>query len=189
MDFYGGYKGSVGDFGYDVGLLQYYYPGDTVAGANKANTLEAYVAGSWKWLSLKYSHSLNNKTFGVANSSGTNYLDFSANVPVGETGLTLGAHYGIQTYRGSDPINTNRASNDALFSYNDYKLSVTYDLGKAAKALENVSIGAAYTDTSSANACGYGAFSQTGNTGGACSGVFPKNIAKSATTIWISKTF
>lgn len=189
LDFYGGYRGSVGDFGYDVGLLQYYYPGDTIPGANKANTLEAYVAGSWKWLSLKYSHSLNNKTFGVADSSGTNYLDFSASVPVGETGLTLGAHYGIQTYRGSDPVNANRASNDALYSYDDYKLSATYDLGKAGKAFENVTLGVAYTDTNSANVCGYGAFNQAGNTRGACSGIFPKNIAKSATTVWISKTF
>ena len=27
MDLYGGYKKTIGDFGFDVGLLQYYYPG------------------------------------------------------------------------------------------------------------------------------------------------------------------
>ena len=189
IDLYGGYKGSVGDFGYDVGLLQYYYPGDVVAGANKANTLEAYVAGSWKWFSVKYSHSVGNKTFGVADSSGTNYVDLSASFPIGETGLTLGAHYGIQNYRGRDRANTNSASNDALYSYDDYKISLTYDLGKASKTFDGVTLGVAYTDTNRANTCGYGAFNQRGNTNGACTGIFPKNIADSQTTVWISKSF
>jgi len=190
IDLYGGYKGSIGDFGYDVGLLQYYYPGDTIPGANNANTLEAYVAGSWKWFSVKYSHSLNNKTFGVADSSGTNYLDLSASVPLGETGLTLGAHYGIQSYTGRDRVNTNSASNNDLYSYDDYKISLTYDLGKASKTFENVTVGVAYTDTSSANTCGYGAFNQAGRVNrAACTGSFPKNIADGQGTIWISKTF
>ena len=190
-DFYAGYKGSIGDFGYDVGLLQYYYPGDirTGNGFSKADTLEAYVAGSWKWFTVKYSHSIGNKTFGVADSSGTNYVDLSASFPIGETGLTLGAHYGIQNYRGRDPINTNGASNDALYSYDDYKISLTYDLGKAGKTFDGMTVGVAYSDTSSANACGYGAFNQSGNTNGACSGIFPKNIADSQATIWISKSF
>lgn len=189
-DFYAGYKGSIGDFGYDVGLLQYYYPGDVNSGFNKADTLEAYVAGSWKWFTVKYSHSITDKTFGVADSSGTNYLDLSASVPLGETGLTLGAHYGIQNYRGRDPINTNTASNDELYSYDDYKISLTYDLGKAGKTFEGVTLGVAYTDTSSANTCGYGASTQSGRANGStCTGVFPKNIADGQGTIWISKTF
>ena len=63
MDFYGGYKGTFGgDFGYDVGILQYYYPGSHNAtlypGTVKADTLEIYGALSWKWLSAKYSHSI-----------------------------------------------------------------------------------------------------------------------------------
>lgn len=191
IDIYAGYKGSVGDFGYDVGLLQYYYPGDirTGNGFSKADTLEAYVAGSWKWFTVKYSHSIGNKTFGVADSSGTNYVDLSASFPIGETGLTLGAHYGIQSYRGRDPINTNTASNDALYSYDDYKISLTYDLGKASKTFSGVTLGVAYSDTSGANTCGYGAFNQSGNTNGACTGIFPKNIADSQTTVWISKSF
>src|SRR5512139_2147979 len=57
-DFYGGFKGTFGksDFGYDVGLLYYYYPGNTFPGVAKADTLEAYGAVSWKWLSAKYSY-------------------------------------------------------------------------------------------------------------------------------------
>lgn len=189
-DFYGGYKGTVGDFGYDVGLLQYYYPGDVYAGYNNANTLEGYVAGSWKWFMVKYSHSFNNKTFGVADSRGTYYLDLSASVPLGETGLTLGAHYGIQEYKGRDPINTNSASNDDLYSYNDYRISLAYDMGKMSKAFESMTLGLAYTDTSSAHACGYGASDQSSTVNGStCSGPFPKNIAKGSGTIWVSKTF
>ena len=188
-DFYGGFKGTVGDFGYDVGLLYYYYPGDVLPGFNEADTLEAYVAASWKWFTLKYSHSITDETFGVADSSGTSYLDLSASFPLGDSGFTLGAHYGIQDFSGSDRININSASNDDLYSYDDYKISLTYDLGKASKTFTGMTVGVAYSDTNSANTCGYGAFNQSGNANGACPGIFPKNIADSQTTVWISKTF
>ena len=190
LDFYGGFKGSVGDFGYDVGLLYYYYPGDLnpTPLLNKADTLEAYIAGSWKWFTIKYSHSITDETFGVGDSSGTSYLDFSASFPLGDTGLTLGAHYGIQDFSGRDPINTS-ASNDELYSYDDYKVSLTYDLGKASKTFTGVTLGVAYSDTNSANTCGYGAFNQSGNANGPCNGIYPKNIADSQVTAWIAKTF
>lgn len=190
LDFYGGYKGSVGDFGYDVGLLQYYYPGDVNTGFLKANTLEAYVAGSWKWFTAKYSHALSNHVFGVNDARGTSYFDLSASFPVGETGLTLGAHYGIQKYDGKDPINTNSANNDTLYSYDDWKISMAYDMGKVGKTFDGMTVGVAYTDTSSAHTCGYGASTQSSRVNNAaCTGVYPKNIADSQTTVWISKTF
>ncbi|MBE0623650.1 MAG: hypothetical protein IH606_02440 [Burkholderiales bacterium] len=142
-DFYGGYRGTFGksDFGYDVGLLQYYYPGshsDTLApGSVKADTLEAYGAVSWKWLSAKYSYSLNSKTFGVPNSSGTWYLDLAANYPVSDK-LSLQAHYGIQKFDGSNA----GIDNDTVASYDDYKLGLTYALPK------DFTLGAYYTGTS-----------------------------------------
>ena len=190
-DFYGGFRKSIGDFGLDVGLLQYYYPGDVISGGTKADTLEGYIAGSWKWLSLKYSQSLTSKTFGVADSKGTYYLDLSGNFPIGETGLTLGAHYGMQTYKGKDPVfnGTNR-NNDSVDSYDDWKLSLAYDMGKVSKSLENVSVGVIYTDTNGASCQGYGAYNQTCAVSGfSASGAYPKNIAKSQTTVYISKTF
>ena len=72
LDFYGGYKGTIGksDFGYDVGFLQYWYPGTVAPGANKADTLEVYGALSWKWLSAKLSYAISDKVFGVANADG-----------------------------------------------------------------------------------------------------------------------
>ena len=201
LDFYGGYKGSVGDFSYDVGLLQYYYPGDlhspltgyTVNG-NKANTLEAYIAGSWKWFTVKYSQSISDKTFGVGKSSGTSYLDLSASFPIAETGLTLGAHYGLQTYKGTDPNNTPLyaagLSNDDLFSYEDWKISLAYDMGKIGKTFNGMSVGVAYTDTSSATCAGYGKYSERCSLkGNLLPGAYPENIADGKATVWISKTF
>ncbi|MFH1605311.1 MAG: TorF family putative porin, partial [Pseudomonadota bacterium] len=40
-DIYGGYRGTFGksNFGYDVGLLQYYYPGSITSGGIRADTL------------------------------------------------------------------------------------------------------------------------------------------------------
>jgi len=141
-DFYGGYKGSfAGDFGYDVGVLQYYYPGThdsvvTAPGSVKADTLELYGALSWKWLSAKYSQSVDSKTFGVANSRGTYYFDLSAAYPATDK-LTLIAHYGIQKFKGDNAA----VSNDSVASYKDWKLGATYALP------QGFTIGGYYTDT------------------------------------------
>jgi uncharacterized protein (TIGR02001 family) len=138
-DFYGGFRGAFGksDFGYDVGLLYYYYPGTVPAGVTKADTLEAYGALSWKWLSAKYSYSLNNKTFGVADSRGTWYLDFTASVPLGSSGLTGIAHWGKQKFEGGVGV-----SNDSFASYEDWKVGVNYALPK------DFTVGVFYSDTS-----------------------------------------
>ncbi len=138
LDVYGGYRGAFGDSGvtYDVGLLQYIYPGDRVAGAVKADTLEAYVAVGWKFLSAKYSYSMGD-TFGVNNSSGTWYLDLQANYPITES-LTLNLHYGIQEFKGSN----GGVSNDSQASYEDWKIGASYALP------QGFTVGAYYTDTS-----------------------------------------
>ncbi|MEK6592815.1 MAG: TorF family putative porin [Pseudomonadota bacterium] len=138
-DFYGGFRGAFGksDFGYDVGLLYYYYPGNVTPGFTKADTLEAYGALTWKWLSAKYSYSLNNKTFGVADSRGTWYLDLTASVPLGKTGLTGIAHWGKQKFEGSP----GGVSNDTFASFEDYKIGLNYALPK------DFTVGVFYTGT------------------------------------------
>jgi uncharacterized protein (TIGR02001 family) len=138
-DFYGGYRGAIGDsdFSYDVGLLQYYYPGSVASGATKANTLEGYGGLGWKWLSAKLSYSLGDKTFGVPDSRGTYYLDLGASYPASEK-LSLLAHYGIQHFRGSNA----GVSNSSVASYHDWKLGLTYALP------QSFTVGAYYTDTS-----------------------------------------
>ena len=137
-DFYGGFKNTFGksDFGYDVGLLQYWYPGDAASGFNKANTTELYGALSWKWLSAKYSYSLDSKTFGVGDSRGTWYLDLSATYPVTDK-FNLIAHWGKQKFQGE----TNGVSNDSVASYEDWKIGASYTLPA------NFTIGAYFTGT------------------------------------------
>lgn len=200
LDLYGGYKSSFGasDFTYDVGVLHYRYPGTVTPiaapGYNiKANTTEVYAALGWKWLSVKYSQSLGD-TFGTDNASGTYYLDLAATIPLAESGVTLGLHYGIQKYKGVDPriaIGGFRAgtTNDSLFSYNDYRISLAYDLGKASKTLAGAELGIMFTGTGSADNCGYGSTAQACAQGVGFTGVYPKNIANDRTTVWLKKSF
>lgn len=169
LDLYGGLKGTFGktDFGYDVGLLQYWYPGSVTPGANKADTLEVYGALTWKWLSAKLSYAISDKVFGVANADGTYYLDLSANIPLAEK-FALQLHYGDQKFTG----NTGAFDNDANASYKDWKIGATYSLPK------DFTVGAFYTDTdmSAAQTAFY-----TTPTG--------RFVGKEGFTIFIQKTF
>jgi len=141
MDFYGGYKGEiVKDVGYDVGILQYYYPQkDRIV---DFNTTELYGALSWQWLSLKYSHTVSTDYFGIGEAfqgsvpltsrpkgRNTGYLDYSANYPLVDK-LTLNGHLGYTRY-ASDLRNVKDATGATVGTpnYYDYKLGVTYDLG------------------------------------------------------------
>jgi uncharacterized protein (TIGR02001 family) len=92
VDLYGGYKGSITkDLGYDVGLLQYIYAGDT-----PLNTTEIYGALIYKIFSLKYSLTASKDYFdaaGTGTGRGTGYLDFSVNQEVVKN-ITLNGHLG-----------------------------------------------------------------------------------------------
>jgi uncharacterized protein (TIGR02001 family) len=113
---YVGYAGEAGAIGYDVGLLQYYYPGSYPKGFNSPDTLEGYIALSWQFVSFKYSHSFTD-LFGFDNSKNSQYYDLSASYALME-GLTLDAHYGYQRIKG--------AGND---NYKDWKLGLTKTYG------------------------------------------------------------
>ncbi|MBN9463128.1 MAG: hypothetical protein J0H00_18125 [Burkholderiales bacterium] len=124
-DFYGGYKRTIGDFGYDAGLLHYYYPGSYPPGYTSPDTTELYVAGSWKMLTLKYSYGLSN-LFGAVDSKGAGYLDLSGNFEVGG-GFTLVAHVGHQAVPAGSANGVQvRSSSDC--SYTDWKLGVTREM-------------------------------------------------------------
>lgn len=113
FDYYAGYRTKFGeDWGLDVGLYGYYYPGSYTQGFTRPYTDEAYVALSYKFLSLKYSDGLTN-LFGFYDSKNSGYVDLSANwefVP----SWTLNAHVGHQQIKHYDDYN-----------YTDYKLGVT----------------------------------------------------------------
>lgn len=132
LDFYGGFRSGFGgtDVTYDLGLIQYYYPGDRAANVPNADTTEVYAALGYKWVTAKYSYTVSNGAFGFANADGSNYLDISASVPLGDTGLTAGAHWG-----------TFRFKNNGAQDYDDWKLSLAYDLGSG------MTVGVAYSDT------------------------------------------
>ncbi|MEZ5729535.1 MAG: TorF family putative porin [Burkholderiaceae bacterium] len=136
LDFYGGYKAKAGPIEFDVGLLQYYYPGTYPAGFTSPDTLEIYAAGSWQMLTLKYSHSLTN-LFGFTDSKGSGYIDLSAAFPVGQ--FTLKAHVGHQTV----PATTGRAKSD--FSYSDWSVGV-------ATQYAGIDFGLSYIDTNAKTA-------------------------------------
>ena len=121
-DFYGGYKKSWDDWSLDVGLLRYQYFGSYLSGAIKPDTTEIYVAGGWKTVSLKYSHSLGD-TFGVCSASGTYYLDLTGTYPIGDF-YVLG-HAGKQKYKG-----TCTGVNNDVASYNDYKVEGGWSFAK-----------------------------------------------------------
>ncbi|MFZ2335428.1 MAG: TorF family putative porin [Sideroxyarcus sp.] len=116
IDTYVGYAGAAGDIGYDVGFLRYNYPGE-YGGNLSANTNELYGKVSYKFVSAKYSRSSGN-LFGVADSSGSGYLDLSASYAVEAAGITLGAHYGKQSI-----------ANHSAADYTDYNFSVAKDVG------------------------------------------------------------
>jgi uncharacterized protein (TIGR02001 family) len=161
-DLYGGYKYAFNDdWGIDVGVLYYYYPGSYVGGVTKPNTTELYVAGSWKWASLKYSHSVDD-TFGIPNSKNSWYLDLSANYPINDV-WTLNAHVGRQEYKGSN----GGFNNSDFLNYTDWKLGVTW-------LVSGYNIGAYYSD-SNAKDSGYT--------------IAGRNIGKSTGTVFIQKTF
>ncbi len=118
IDLYAGFKNSVGDFTYDVGVLRYEYTGSTAAGAVNPDTTEIYLAGGWKMLTLKYSHAVTN-TFGNPKSKNSYYLDLTAAIPVTDK-LSLTLHAGRQKIKGP-------AGKDA--TYSDGKVALGYDLG------------------------------------------------------------
>jgi uncharacterized protein (TIGR02001 family) len=145
LDTYFGIRNAiVGDVGYDVGYIRYNYMGSytPAAGFNNADTAEVYAAATYKFVSLKYSYSLLDGFLTNPDTKGTNYIDLNANYPVADSGITIGAHYGQQTFVGTTTLN------GSGLSYNDYKLSVSKDFSGYA-------VGLAYTNTNATSAWTY----------------------------------
>jgi uncharacterized protein (TIGR02001 family) len=160
MDFYGGYKGSAGDIGYDIGLLYYYYPGSNAGGGiGTIDNLEIYAGVSWKWLSAKYFYAVSD-FFGAPNSDGSSYIDISASYDLGG-GWTLSGHVGSQ-----------KVKNVTDGDYTDYKIGISKDVAGWV-------FGAAFIDTD-AKASAYTFTNAAGTT---------KNIGDSTVVLSISKTF
>jgi conserved hypothetical protein, proteobacterial len=133
IDLYGGYRGSAGPIGYDLGVITYYYPGDDIPGATDPDTTEAYVGASWEFLSLKYSHVVSEHFVGWTTDTGgktrnSYYVELNGSYDLGSGWGVLG-HVGYQNVKDND---------DA--SYTDWKVGVTKDIGFGVVTV-------AYTDT------------------------------------------
>lgn len=141
LDLYAGYKKSLGDFSYDLGAIRYYYPGDLVPNGVTPDSTEVYGAIGWKFITLKYSHTVSKHLFGWAgnpdgtkNVKGSGYLDLSANYDLGN-GWGINGHIGHQSIKNNAPA-----------SYTDYKVGVTKDVGFGV-------FGLAYTSTNAEGSC------------------------------------
>lgn len=156
LDTYLGFKNSFAeDFSYDVGFIRYNYLGGytPTAGLAKADTNEIYGAIGYKWITAKYSYALGS-FLAIPGASGTGYLDISANYPIADTGITLGAHVGKQSVKGT--FANALAAAGVSASYTDYKLSVSKDFS-------GYVLGLAYTST---NASPFYTFPATGGNWG-----------------------
>jgi uncharacterized protein (TIGR02001 family) len=160
MDFYGGYKKAFGDFGLDLGVLYYYYPGSNLAGVGKIDNTEVYIGGTWKWLSAKYYHAVSD-FFSVPGTKNSSYIDLGAT-------FDLGSGWGVVGHWGQQKVKSISAAD-----YSDWKLGVTKDLGNG----WNASL--SYIDTDAEEA----AYTFT-NAGGTT-----KFLGDSTIVISIGKTF
>ncbi len=178
LDTYFGFKNSFAtDYSYDVGFLRYNYPGNYPATAttipgittafDKADTNEVYALIGYKWFTLKYSDSLGS-AFAVPNAAGSSYIDLSANYPIGDSGVTLGAHAGRQSFVGTTADALRMAGQDP--SYSDYKLSVTKDFSGYA-------VGLAYSTTTAQS--GSGQYYNVNN----------KDLGRSTAILSLARTF
>lgn len=125
MDFYGGYKGAIQGFGYDLGYIYYHYPNSGMNGATKVKNGELYVGGSYGPVSAKWYYATT-KFFSLGDGTpydtkGSWYLDLSGAFDVGN-GVGLVAHYGYQKIEHAVDLGLPKDN------VSDYKVGVTYDV-------------------------------------------------------------
>lgn len=162
VDVYGGYAAEIGETGiaYNVGLLQYLYPGSTNSGFKSAETTEIYGSLGYGWVVGKVSVVVSDGAFGLDDADGTTYSELNATIPLPWYGLVASAHVGYQNFTGSG---------NSTFDYTDWKLGLT-------KSWDNgVNLGLAYTDTDGDKDDFTDASGQ--------------NIAKEQLTVFVQKTF
>lgn len=122
IDLYGGYRGTVSDLGYDLGVLTYVYPSHRGFLPVNPETTEIYGALTYGPVTAKYSHAVSN-AFGNASSKDSGYLEAAATFELGK-GWSVAPHIGHQRIAGSPGGVSN-----SKFSYADYSLAVNYDFG------------------------------------------------------------
>lgn len=179
-DLYAGFKKSfANDWSLDVGAVVYYYPGiyANTGAYRQPHTTEVYGQIGYAWMSLKYSQALGGHFFGVHESVGTGYVDLSSTIPLRDSGYKLQAHIGHQRYprRANTGYWGTSGGDNSFFSYTDYKLGVTKDLG-------NFVLGAAWTYADTKHAAPDGETTAYMN-------AFGKNIGRDRFTLTLTRNF
>ena len=131
-DFYGGYKGSLPwDFGYDLGVLYYWYPGTYPAGFTNPDTTELYAALSWKWLSFKYSWE-RQQSFGLPDSRGSQvprphgFLQHDRQGQRSRSARSRSSAISGRSSTFSSPF-----INNSFFDYSDWKVGASAEILRA----------------------------------------------------------
>jgi uncharacterized protein (TIGR02001 family) len=147
IDLYAGYASEIGETGisYDIGVLQYLYPGEVSTGIANANTTEVHAGLGYGWFDTAIHVVTSNDAWtwgdaaGADSAKGTTYYELNAEIPVGEmighkflSGVTAQFHVGYQHLAG--------ASNNQD-SYGDWLIGAnkSYDNG--------IDVGYYYTGT------------------------------------------
>jgi len=134
LDFWAGYRGAVGDVGYDVGVFYYYYPGSGRNGAPSIDNKEIYIGTSYGPVSARLYipvddfFSAEKLVPGGGNAAGSVYLDLSASYDLGKLGAQgfgLIGHFGYQKLKGSARLPSD-STGKLEDSYVDWKLGVNY---------------------------------------------------------------
>lgn len=144
IDFYGGFANTIGDtgIGYNVGVLQFYYPDNEKIAGQSANTTELNAALSWQWFTLKYSRAmtdffgLNSVSLGdgKGDTKGSDYweLNFAYTLP---KDINFVAHVGHQTVEDRSD-----------FDYTDFLIGVNKNFSIAGSEGWNAGINYTTTD-------------------------------------------
>ena len=134
LDFYSGYATEFEGLGFDVGLLQYYYPGDYADGSKvDSEATELYVGISKDVgpvsVGLTLYTVLTDEAWQFSDMKGEKYLTLDVDLPVNDK-LTISGHLGHQTFG----VTTD-------YDYTDWKANAEYTIN------ETFAAGVYYSDT------------------------------------------
>jgi uncharacterized protein (TIGR02001 family) len=116
VDFYGGFANSINDFGYDLGVIYYYYPDDDY---DDSDFTELYASGSYKWFEAGLAYTVSGDADDAPYSDGDLYYHAGVSFDI-QDGWSIGGTIGYYDF--------DTELKDELEDYTHYQL----DIGKSA---------------------------------------------------------
>lgn len=129
VDLYTGFRGEVGDFGWDAGITYYTY-----AGASDLNYPEIYGKFSFNIVSAGIYYS---NAFGDKDNDDAVYVYGDVGIPAGP--LTIGLHAGYST---GDGIEQTYFAGTGQDNYFDYSLGVSYSANNITLGMKWIAVDA-----------------------------------------------